>query len=459
MKKNIAQTSGGTYSSLKAGIQWIEGLSWQEVKEKAKRENKYVFLDCFTTWCGPCKMMDRDVYVNDMVGNFVNDKFIAVRVQMDKSKNDNGYVQSWYQDAKEIDKRYLLEGYPTFLFFSPNGSLIHKEMGFMEAGKFITMAQTALTPGKVLNDDYMVYEQLLTAYKSGNINYGRLPFMINVAKKLGDTVSRNLIKLYEDNITVLSAKERFTRENIEFWTTLNLTNKGKFLRFFYQNGSQIDQVMHKKGYSRVQINKCIQNFIVAPFLEQQINNPDARNGVTTINTATGTVISSETCYDEADWKKLSKLIRKDFGRSYARSNLLQAKALWYKKNSNWIAYVRSSFEKFKTDPPDFDYLGECYMVNDVSWNIFLYIKDKDLINEGINWMAKVLQKGNESDMINVHVLANLIDTYANLLYKIGRNGEAIQWQIKSVSLEPNDKYRQKALGQMKIGEPTYGVKW
>src|SRR5687768_11668505 len=78
------------------GIKWTTGLSWQQVKQKAKTENKYIFLDCFTTWCGPCKVMDNNVYPNDSVGKYFNSKFISVRVQMDKTKKDNEQIQKWY---------------------------------------------------------------------------------------------------------------------------------------------------------------------------------------------------------------------------------------------------------------------------------------------------------------------------------------------------------------------------
>src|SRR6266540_4082157 len=54
------------------GIKWVTGLTWQQVKQKAKAENKYIFLDIFTTWCGPCKMMEKNVYSNDTVGDFFN---------------------------------------------------------------------------------------------------------------------------------------------------------------------------------------------------------------------------------------------------------------------------------------------------------------------------------------------------------------------------------------------------
>ncbi len=53
------------------GITFEENLSWQQAKEKAKKENKYIFVDCYATRCGPCKQMEKEVYPSDKAGNFL----------------------------------------------------------------------------------------------------------------------------------------------------------------------------------------------------------------------------------------------------------------------------------------------------------------------------------------------------------------------------------------------------
>ncbi len=45
--------------SKKSEIVFSQGMTWNEIKQKAKQENKYLFLDCYTTWCGPCREMDK----------------------------------------------------------------------------------------------------------------------------------------------------------------------------------------------------------------------------------------------------------------------------------------------------------------------------------------------------------------------------------------------------------------
>src|SRR5690349_5093161 len=83
-----------------SGILWVDNLNWQQVLKKAKKEKKYIFVDCFTTWCGPCKKMDKEVYANDSVGDLLNAKFISVKVQMDSTKGDNEFTRSWYKTAR-----------------------------------------------------------------------------------------------------------------------------------------------------------------------------------------------------------------------------------------------------------------------------------------------------------------------------------------------------------------------
>src|SRR5580658_3781664 len=83
-----------------SGIVFKNDLTWEQVLQKAKTENKYIFVDCYASWCGPCKWMDRNVYVNDTVGKLVNDKFISVKIQMDTAKTDSEVVKNWYSTAQ-----------------------------------------------------------------------------------------------------------------------------------------------------------------------------------------------------------------------------------------------------------------------------------------------------------------------------------------------------------------------
>ena len=67
------------------GVQFQNAASWQEILDQAKSENKYILVDCYATWCAPCKYMDKTVFPDKEVAKFVSEKFIAVKIQMDKT--------------------------------------------------------------------------------------------------------------------------------------------------------------------------------------------------------------------------------------------------------------------------------------------------------------------------------------------------------------------------------------
>ena len=91
------------------GIEFTKGLTWAQVKEKAKKENKYIFLDGYTTWCGPCKQMAREVFPQAALGEFFNKNFLNVAVQFDVTKKDGQEVKNWYNDAAALAKNYKID--------------------------------------------------------------------------------------------------------------------------------------------------------------------------------------------------------------------------------------------------------------------------------------------------------------------------------------------------------------
>ena len=70
----------------------------------------------------------------------MNSNYISVRLQMDKTKADNERVKQWYATAQMIEKQCHILSYPTYLFFSPEGVLVHKERGYKAAKSFLKEA-------------------------------------------------------------------------------------------------------------------------------------------------------------------------------------------------------------------------------------------------------------------------------------------------------------------------------
>jgi thioredoxin-related protein len=109
-------------------------LSWQAILDKAKTENKIVFVDAYTSWCGPCKRMARDIFTQKSVGDVFNAAFVNVKMDM-----ENG-------EGPALAMRYGVKAYPTYMFVTANGELVHRGLGAMPAEKFIAIGKAAANP-------------------------------------------------------------------------------------------------------------------------------------------------------------------------------------------------------------------------------------------------------------------------------------------------------------------------
>ena len=66
-------------------IEFREG-NWEQMLKMAKKEKKMIFVDCYTSWCGPCKMLAKNIFTQDSVADFYNVNFICFQIDMEKGK-------------------------------------------------------------------------------------------------------------------------------------------------------------------------------------------------------------------------------------------------------------------------------------------------------------------------------------------------------------------------------------
>jgi uncharacterized protein YyaL (SSP411 family) len=53
---------------------------------KAKKENKLIFVDAYASWCGPCKLMVKNIFPLKTVGDYYNSHFINAKIDMEKGE-------------------------------------------------------------------------------------------------------------------------------------------------------------------------------------------------------------------------------------------------------------------------------------------------------------------------------------------------------------------------------------
>ena len=115
------------------GIQFIHE-DFTAALEKAKEENKVIFVDAYTTWCGPCKWMAKNVFPEQEVASFYNDNFVNLKLDMEKGQ------------GLEFAKTYKVRAYPTLLFLNKDGEMVHKALGGRPPAEFVALGQQAANP-------------------------------------------------------------------------------------------------------------------------------------------------------------------------------------------------------------------------------------------------------------------------------------------------------------------------
>ncbi len=122
------------WASLNAqGIQFVQG-SLKSLLEQAKKEKKLVFIDCYTTWCGPCKWMDANTFKEEKAGSFFPDHFVAAKFDMEKG------------EGLTIAKTYEVTAYPTYLILDPTGKQVHRGIGSMPVEDFMILVSRGTNP-------------------------------------------------------------------------------------------------------------------------------------------------------------------------------------------------------------------------------------------------------------------------------------------------------------------------
>lgn len=164
----------------------------EQAQKKAAEQDLYLFVDVYAVWCGPCKMMDRDVYTDPAVSAYMNTNFVSVRMDGEK---DFG---------RKFAARNQLEGYPTMFIFDPEGEYISKIVGFTQSDQLVS----SLTG---IVDNYAEVNRYRELSDSRKLDEKELAEYIEALRMMGtDGEAKLLASMYISDIK----KEDFSDEDI-----------------------------------------------------------------------------------------------------------------------------------------------------------------------------------------------------------------------------------------------------
>ncbi len=138
----------------------IRWMSMNEALEAQKKVPKKIIMDVYTSWCGPCKLLDKNTFGNKDVIKFVNNYYYPVKFNAEGTESityqDFTYTNPNYQEGRKgRNSQHLLanalkiSGYPTIVFFKENGDLIQPIVGYK------TPEQIEIFLKMIANDDYL----------------------------------------------------------------------------------------------------------------------------------------------------------------------------------------------------------------------------------------------------------------------------------------------------------------
>ncbi len=202
-------------------------LSFDQAVAAAQSEGKLVFIDVMTSWCGPCKMMAREVFPQKKVGDFMNKTFVNIKIDAEKG------------EGVQIAKTYKVSAYPTFLILNTDKKEIGRSVGYKEGEGFVTELQRMLDPEATP-------EKLRARYESGE----RTPsLMKNYASYLYDEASKDrrhfeekvgeIRRMVGDYYMALSDEGKLNPENYFVFRKYVNSTEEPAVRFVVNNFSKV----------------------------------------------------------------------------------------------------------------------------------------------------------------------------------------------------------------------------
>jgi thiol:disulfide interchange protein len=126
-----AVTFKNTTTAESKGINFEE-ISYEEAIKKAKSSNKLIFIDAYAVWCGPCKWMAANTFTDKAVGDFYNENFINLKIDMEKG------------EGPSLAKKLQVTAYPTLFFINKDGDIVKRVLGAKPAKEFLMIGKSLL---------------------------------------------------------------------------------------------------------------------------------------------------------------------------------------------------------------------------------------------------------------------------------------------------------------------------
>ena len=353
MKKIIILLLSISYLAINAqGIAFFKG-TFEEAKAYAQKEDKLIFMDAYAAWCGPCKRMAKNVFPTKEAGDFFNENFVNVKMDMEKG------------EGRPLAKKYSVGSYPTLLFLDYNGEVVYQTKGARrDAASLIALGKKALFPNK------NTLKALQSKWDDGDRDVKFLKEFMKVKTLLGED-NNEPFKAY---LNSLSEEEKKNEGNIKFIYKQTTKVSSAGMNFIYENISYLKEIFGNESF-----DKKIK-MIATESVDFATKNKD-----------------NQVVYDVK--MMLKKLKPANFKN---QSNYIETK--YYGKTKQWNAYDKSVTKYLKKYKKNDD-----VALKNVAWNYYMYIKDGKKLKMADKWISKAIALNNsyENNLTQAYLLYKL----------------------------------------------------
>lgn len=208
----------------------FRNISFDDALAAAKKEKKMVFIDFYTDWCGPCKMMARDVFPQKKVGDYFNGKYVCLKLNAEK-------------EGKTLATKYNVRAYPTYVVVDADGKQRMEAKGAMDADEFINKIESGTDPNRAP-------ERMKQLYEEGK----RTPDLINsyALYLMEQQKESEGFKVVNDYFNSLSNSKRLSADNAFLFTRYTLSLDDEKAKFLLANHDKFDKKVKAQTDARIQ---------------------------------------------------------------------------------------------------------------------------------------------------------------------------------------------------------------
>lgn len=355
------------------GIKMFEG-SWADVLSEARRTNKPIYLDAYASWCGPCKMLKRDIFPREDVGAYFNANYISYSMDMEKG------------EGIELARQYNVTAYPTHLYFDADGTIVHREVGGGSGDEF---AKDFIQKAKNARDPQLQLYASKRRFEKGERNPDMMYALANGALEAGmEEASYYAMEYFRTQTgdAIYSEKnwkalQQLVTSNDQPGYFLLMRNRDEFVKR-HGDAAVTGLILKINGRQVQRLERTKQ------FFDGQFAHADS-------------IFNATSSADD---------IRALGGAIMAR----------YESAGDWTNYAKSSaryVDLGKIDDPN--------QLNEIAWTFYENVEDKAMLAKAAGW-AEMAMYGQDSYAI--------ADTYAAVLYKAGRGRDAVKVAEHAIEL-------------------------